>query len=163
MFLCRASTADLSRFFLDFCSRHSFDKVPVPAKHRYSNSGPAATSNKRPIQDLSEEEQLQAAIRASMMAENFDNDGMDEGNEVEVLDESMKDTADSSAEEEDTKPAGLSSFEQEILNLQVGDEPAGGNMARIQIRMPDGKKLIRKFNGDDSIKVIYAFVAVRIT
>jgi hypothetical protein len=98
-----------------------------------------------------------------MMAENFDNDGMDEGNEVEVLDESMEDTADSSAEEEDTKPAGLSSFEQEILNLQVGDEPAGGNMARIQIRMPDGKKLIRKFNGDDSIKVIYAFVAVRIT
>ena len=139
----------------DFCSRHSFSKQPAPAKHRYSGGGPSAqTSNKRPIQELSEEEQLQAAIRASMMPENEDNDM----NEEDVLDKSME-NLDNDGETEEEKPAALNEFEQEILTLNVGDEPTSGDVARCMIKMPDGKRLVRKFKGDDSVKIIYAFVA----
>ncbi|KAL7508698.1 hypothetical protein ACHAXN_005806 [Cyclotella atomus] len=140
----------------DFCSRHSFSKQPAPAKHRYTNSGSSQPSNKRPIQELSEEEQLQAAIRASMMTENGD----DNTNEEEdVLDKSMEFVDNNDEAESEEKPAALNEFEQEILALDVGDEPDSGDVARIQIRMPDGKRLVRKFKADDTVKIIYAFVA----
>lgn len=140
---------------IDFCSRHSFAKQPAPAKHRYSGgSSSAQTSNKRPIQELSEEEQLQAAIRASMMPEN-DNDSM---NEDDVLDKSME-NVDNDDRVDEEKPSALNEFELEISTMEVGDEPTSGDVARIQIKMPDGKRLIRKFKGDDSVKIIYAFVA----
>ena len=83
----------------------------------------------RPIHELSEEEQLQAAIQASMMDNNTSETGESSG-----------------------------SFLQELLSMDV-QEPASG--ARVQIRMPGGAKLVRKFNGDDPVKAIYAFVAVR--
>ena len=37
--------------------------------------------------------------------------------------------------------------------------PSGQNVARVQIRMPDGKRLVRKFGGESPVKIIYAFVA----
>eukprot|EP00985_Skeletonema_marinoi_P004335 scaffold1895_cov77-Skeletonema_marinoi.AAC.3 len=33
------------------------------------------------------------------------------------------------------------------------------NIAKVQLRMPNGKRLVRKFNGDLPVKVIYAFCA----
>ena len=52
------------------------------------------------------------------------------------------------------------SFLQEILSMDV-KEPTNGNGARVQIRMPGGgNKLVKKFDGEDPVKVIYAFVAV---
>lgn len=84
----------------------------------------------RPIHELSEEEQLQAAIEASMMDSGNANSGS----------------------------ASSDSFVAELLSIDVKAEPASG--ARVQIRMPGGAKFIRKFNGDDPVKVIYAFVAV---
>ena len=50
-------------------------------------------------------------------------------------------------------------FMQEMLSMEVGDEPTTGNIARVQIRMPDGKRMVRKFDGDSPVKDIYAFVA----
>mmetsp|Transcript_23546 Transcript_23546/g.35139 ORF Transcript_23546/g.35139 Transcript_23546/m.35139 type:complete len:164 (+) Transcript_23546:257-748(+) len=59
--------------------------------------------------------------------------------------------------EEEKKPRTL---EEEIVTMDIGDEPAAGkDTARVQIRMPDGKRLVRKFRRDDTVKVIYAFVA----
>lgn len=133
--------------------------MPIPARLSASTSSATTSSNKRPIQELSEEEQLQAAIRASMMPENDENDSMDD--EVEIIDKPMEDdNHDNESAVEDSKPAALNTFEQEILTMDVGDEPAGKDAARIQIRMPDGKRLVRKFRGEDCVKVIYAFVAV---
>ena len=43
--------------------------------------------------------------------------------------------------------------------MTITDEPTSGTIARVQLRMPDGKRLVRKFDGDASIKTIYAFVA----
>ena len=53
-----------------------------------------------------------------------------------------------------------SSLEREILTMAVGVEPpSGDNIVRVQIKMPDGKRLTRNFKGDDQVKLIYAFVA----
>ena len=50
-------------------------------------------------------------------------------------------------------------FGQEILTLEVGEEPTTGDVARVKIMMPDGTRLVRKFAGDSPVKLIYAFVA----
>jgi hypothetical protein len=42
--------------------------------------------------------------------------------------------------------------------MDVGDEPSD-NAAKVMIRMPDGKRLVRKFKTNDRVKIIYAFVA----
>ena len=50
-------------------------------------------------------------------------------------------------------------FGQEILTLELGEEPTTGDIARVKIMMPDGTRLVRKFAGDSPVKLIYAFVA----
>ncbi|KAL3789246.1 hypothetical protein HJC23_002831 [Cyclotella cryptica] len=92
---------------------------------------PKNNGGHRALHELSEEEQLQAAIQASIMDCSSDNDA---------------------------RPSSLDRFQQEIVSMDIGDEPASGG-ARVQIRLPDGKRLIRKFSGEDPVKVIYAFVA----
>ena len=129
---------------MDFCSRNSFDRPPQAPR----------PGNKRPVQELSEDEQLQAAMRASMQEQddNHDDDDQDEyvmddddDDEVEVMDPP------------DSKPAATPSFRQELLALTVPDEPASGG-ARLQFRMPDGKRLVRKFAPTDTVRLLYAFV-----
>ncbi|KAL9183248.1 hypothetical protein ACHAXT_005035 [Thalassiosira profunda] len=151
----------------DFCSRHSFDRPPTAARNAYGAPGPggaaagsSSSSHKRPIGELTEEEQLQAAIRASMM-ENADGDegegagdgeanGEEDGGEKQRSDDGRPDDGES-------KP---SAFEREIISMAIPDEPpAGAGTARVQIRMPDGKRLVRRFAGDDPVKAIYAVVA----
>jgi hypothetical protein len=62
----------------------------------------------------------------------------------------------SSEEEEAEKEP---SFLEMLLATTVAPEPATGG-ARIQIRMPNAKRLVRKFDPADTLKSIYAFVAV---
>ncbi|KAL7540505.1 hypothetical protein ACHAXR_010170 [Thalassiosira sp. AJA248-18] len=158
----------------DFCSRHSFDKMPMAARHAYTNGVPlgAAASSSSNGNELTEEEQLQAAIRASMAEDAAAGAGDEEDNdEVQVVDgSSMGDDDDgkkpsssahgnedatNNSSNDESKP---SAFEQEILSMEVGAEPTSGTVARVQIRMPDGKRLVRKFGGDNPVKIIYAFV-----
>lgn len=165
----------------DFCSRHSFDKMPMAARNAYTNGIPlgasapnnesssnrhANSNNKRPIHELTEEEQLQAAIQASMQD---DADEEDDSDDVEVVEDGKKPSAiddnattndNSAGNNGDTDESKPSPFEKEILSMDVEDEPTSkDNVARVQIRMPDGKRLVRKFAGDSPVKVIYAFVA----
>lgn len=135
---------------MDFCSRNSFDRPPQAPR---PPGAKAAPPKQKPLHELSEDEQLQAAMRASM--EDISPPTKDEGDdEVECLgtkDEMMED-------QEDTKPPAQPSFIDEILKVGVPDEPAKG--ARMQLRMPDGKRVVRRFNPTDQVKVIYAFLAV---
>lgn len=96
-----------------------------------------------------------------MMQENDDNEMSDDidDNELDKSMEIVDNSNDNEEENDQSKPAALNEFEQEILSMKVDDEPTNGNVARIQIRMPDGKRLVRKFKGEDCVKTIYAFVA----
>jgi hypothetical protein len=175
----------------DFCSRHSFDKLPMPARHGYANGGGGGASGggggggesslpaKRPVHELSEQEQLEAAIRASMedASPSSGDQHDDDDDEVQILEDDTKVDADKSTDnggndnnnnsnedgnndnEEEEEDSKLSPFEKEILSMTITDEPTSGTIARVQLRMPDGKRLVRKFDGDASIKTIYAFVA----
>eukprot|EP00547_Thalassionema_nitzschioides_P006108 CAMPEP_0194211522 /NCGR_PEP_ID=MMETSP0156-20130528/10506_1 /TAXON_ID=33649 /ORGANISM="Thalassionema nitzschioides, Strain L26-B" /LENGTH=456 /DNA_ID=CAMNT_0038939101 /DNA_START=63 /DNA_END=1433 /DNA_ORIENTATION=+ len=141
---------------MDFCSRHSFDKDPLPPVKK------SATPNingerKRPF--MSENEQMEAAVAASLTSSNHD--GKSKGDEDECI---MEDdnyeieflgTRDGlvEADSEEKKP----SFLEKLLSVEVGDEPADG--ARIQMRMPDATRLVRRFGKNDAVKMIYAFVA----
>lgn len=137
--------------------------------------------------DMSEEEQLEAAIRASMAdteggggecgsgsngngnddedsviyADEEEDDDDDGDGDANVLDaENQKKAAAAADLAIDDDEALSDTFEQKLLDQDIGVEPASGDdIARVQIRMPDGKRLVRKFRGEDSVRVIYAFVA----
>ena len=150
----------------DFCSRHSFDKLPTAARHAYANGDVGASAaissltrpssgEKRPIHELTEEEQLQAAIQASMR--NTNEDDSDDDN-VEVIKAAVGGAKSDEADVDEDNDNG-SVFEREILTMEIGDEPTSGDIARVQIKMPDGKRVARKFAADAPVKLIFAFVA----
>jgi hypothetical protein len=191
----------------DFCSRHSFDKAPVAprigsggagnadssdvgaaaAAAIASDGGNAASSGAR-VDEMTEEEQLQAAIRASMndavqndddssveyiMEEDDEDDDvltMDDG--VQIVDSSVAAMTPSADTETGTRTTAVApaapapvpvvrsepTFIEQIIAMEVGEEPSA-DAARIMIRMPDGKRLVRRFKMDDNVKIIYAFVA----
>jgi hypothetical protein len=147
---------------MDFCSRHSFDKPPVaPRPPGAASARPA----KRAMHEMSDDEQLQAAMRASLQAATGDDDDAevvmedddDDDDDVEYLgtNDDMKPEAVPAAE------AKQPSLMDELVAMPVEEEPASG--ARIQFRMPDGKRQVRKFAQSDTVKSMYAFVAVSVS
>jgi len=147
---------------MDFCSRNSFDRPPTARLPNSNGSSASSRPIKRPMNQMSEDEQVQAAMRASLGDNNTNKDnekdqkmaGGDDDDEVEVV------------ENPDTKPAATeavedkkveSTFIQDLLAIDVGDEPAKG--ARMQLRMPDGKRMVRKFAPAATVRTIYAFLA----
>jgi UBX domain-containing protein 7 len=148
---------------MDFCSRNSFDRPP--AVPRPPGAKPPQVSQKRTVEAMTEDEQLEAAMQASI----------DDLAPAAVASPEINGVAHLDADE-DTKPAAtpslatsssssssqaVPSFLDEVLQLSVGDEPANG--ARLQIRMPDGAKIVRRFDASQSVKTIYAFVAVSLS
>lgn len=153
----KALTADLfAEIAMDFCSRNSFDRPPTAPRPPNANGASSSRPSKRPMHEMSEDEQLRAAMKASLKddSDSQDQEMADGGDddEVEVVESAdMKPAA-----EEDSKEA--ESFIQGLQNFPVGDEPEQG--ARLQLRMPDGKRKVRKFSPKDTVKTIYAFLAV---
>eukprot|EP00588_Corethron_pennatum_P022652 CAMPEP_0194331658 /NCGR_PEP_ID=MMETSP0171-20130528/56353_1 /TAXON_ID=218684 /ORGANISM="Corethron pennatum, Strain L29A3" /LENGTH=96 /DNA_ID=CAMNT_0039093201 /DNA_START=20 /DNA_END=310 /DNA_ORIENTATION=+ len=44
----------------------------------------------------------------------------------------------------------------EFADVEVGPEPAAG--ARVQIRKPDGKRVVRRFEKEGPVRALYAFI-----
>lgn len=118
------------------------------------------------MEELSEQEQLEEAIRisqgynASTANKDSDMTGDDDTNVKKPSSSSPKEKEEK--EKEETAAATSSQvnpFHEEILGIEIGEEPSEGG-ARVLIRLPDGSRVKRKFKEDDSVKVIYAFVAV---
>jgi hypothetical protein len=141
-----------AEYAMDFCSRHSFDKPPQAPRSGTSTSPRAADSGERKRPFMTEQEQLQAAMAASLKKDSDDDDDvvvMEPGDDTaEVVGEDSKQAA---------KRKEASVFEQ-LLEVEVGDEPTG-NAARVQLRMSDGKRAVRKFGNASTVRQIYAFVA----
>lgn len=153
-----------SEFFaemaMDFCSRNSFDRAPQPPRPPNTGiaSSEASLPAKRQMTELSEDEQMKAAMKASMEAIDVD----DDENENEFLDDSDDDD-DDNVKVVDSKALGEAkkepTFNDELQLFAVSEEPNDGS--RIQLRTPCGKKAIRKFSGSDPVRAIYAYFAVR--
>merc|ERR1712151_999463 len=99
----------------DFCSKHTFDKPPVE---------PSTRHNKRPIEEMTEEQQLQAAIRESMA--QLHTEPCLNGNNND------KPNGHHSPPSQET---ATSSLQQELLHFPVSGEPQPKDAsARVQIR-----------------------------
>jgi len=149
----------------DFCSHHSFDKEPMVLRPSgadaaiggsglQSGDGGKGAAAVPAAPNMSEAQQLAAAIRASMMSD-IDSDS---DNSVVIVPKPNIEVEEKEEEvEEENMPP---SFEEEIISIVVGEEPIGTDgVARVMIRMPDGKRLIRKFLLNDTVTIIYAFIA----
>jgi hypothetical protein len=166
------TSEDFAETAMDFCSRHSFDKPPVAPRPSSSSNGASSRPTKRPMHEMSEDEQLQAAMRASLQQAGEDDGGGGGGDDDEVvMEDDDNDGVDDSGATNgngngDMKPQAVKpqveekkpSFMEELVAMPLGDEPDNG--ARIQLRMPDGKRVVRKFVVSETVKTIYAFVAV---
>lgn len=147
---------------MDFCSRHSFDKAPLPPKNSRTNGN---GERKRPF--MSEEEQMQAAVAASLKQERevkdkdddeYVMDEDDSDDEIECLGTSEEKMASCRDEEVATEEQQQSpTWIDILLATEVGNEPTDG--ARLQLRMPDATRIVRKFVESESVQKIYAFVA----
>jgi len=162
-----------AEYAMDFCSRHSFDRPPQAPRPSGSGNGSKGLPAKRPMQAMSEDEQLQAAMRASL-AESGGGDAAvefeyemdsDDDNDVVIVDSAGQKVDDDSKPKAIEKkevaaapaPQAPASMLDELIPFDIGDEPEKG--ARIQFRMPDGKRKIRKFNASESVRHVYAFIA----
>lgn len=180
-----------SEYAMDFCSRHSFDRPPQAPRLSSTANSTAGLPTKRPMQEMSEDEQLHAAMRASLKESSssggdIKNDSGDEY-DYEMNDDDDDDVVivDSNGEkvaQPDSKPQAFQKKEgtaksadtsstttptlsklvppsilQQLISFDIGDQPEEG--ARVQFRMPDGKRKIRKFDPSQNVRLAYAFVA----
>jgi len=161
-----------AEYAMDFCSRHSFDRPPQAPRPSGGGNGSKGLPAKRPMHEMSEDEQLQAAMRASLAdsgtgdaAAEFDYEMDSDDNDVVIVDSAGERVEDDSKPKAIEKkevaaapaPQAPASMLDELIPFEIGDEPEKG--ARIQFRMPDGKRKIRKFDVSQSVRHVYAFVA----
>ncbi|KAF0687009.1 Aste57867_21229 [Aphanomyces stellatus] len=123
---------NLTEKLSDFCCLNSLDGGPVAAP-----PAPAAVS--RPVvRERTEDEELAAAIAASL--EHNDDDDDDNDIEVDVGEE----------EKEEEKVAAF---------VPLPDEPADGPLVtRVQIRTTVGTRLMRRFYKSDPVSILWQFV-----
>ena len=112
---------------------------------------------------------MQAAVAASLKQDNVADDRGEEDYDIEDDSDDHSDddkgnfkmVAIASENETAEEPhEATPTFIQALLAMDLGDEPACG--ARVQFRMPDASRIVRKFLDSESVKSIYAFVAVSI-
>lgn len=150
---------------MDFCSRHSFDKAPLPPSKK--NFEPNGTGErKRPFVSADEQvkEGMNESLKQDHTTEDKDDDeyayAMEDVSDDDVVCLATNEDKISSLETDivQDEPEMTPTFIETLLAIEVGDEPANG--ARVQLRMPDATKLVRRFVDSESVKSIYAYVAV---
>ncbi|KAG2503023.1 hypothetical protein JM16_009139 [Phytophthora kernoviae] len=122
---------DLTEKLSDFCCMHTLDSPPTEQKKE-------AEPN---IMDASEDDQLAAAIAASMQGNS------DEG-ETKHCDDDM--------EEKEGKEEEMA--QEPIVALSPEPEAGVPGVTRIQIRVPDGSRLTRRFLKTDPLAMVWSFV-----
>ena len=168
-----ALTADtFAEIAMDFCSRNSFDRPPQAPRPPVNASTSAAISSTpaKRMHEMSEEEQLQAAMQASMTEAGTT--ASSSNTDILYVDDSFENNDDSAVQIiDDSKPKAsvatqdvqttMVSLNDELQAYTLPNEPSGGDdVSRIQFRMVDSKRVLRKFSSSDPVRAIYAFVAV---
>ena len=171
------SAESFAEIAMDFCSRNSLDRppqAPRPQPTSQSSSSPtqqdATLNGGTPNVDaMTEEEQLQAAVKASMEQEHQQQavqpstaaSANDDDDEVQFLGNTAAEAAAVSGAAGAAAVPSVS-WMQELWNVTVPPEAGEESPARISFRMPNGSRVVRSFGGLHPVRVVYAFVAVRI-
>lgn len=107
---------------------------------------------------LTEEQQMELAIRQSL--------GTEPTNPIDISEDEAKSPA-TAADQEDQEMADAPSSDNLFDSIQAVDheEPpqnVPGKTTRIQIRTGDGRRLVRRFNLDDTVRNIYEVIKVHL-
>lgn len=151
--------ADWMQDVYEFLSRYSLEK---------GHKNPIKTKTTKPVSRMTEEEQMDYMVRKSLGHEvdeevEVDVDSKDKGktkeSEVIGVDGSDGDKpADSAAAGDD---AEVDSDEDRFLAIipDAPEEPPNEpDTTRIQLRLADGSRVVRRIRTTDSVRAIYAFV-----
>ncbi|KAI7857442.1 hypothetical protein BDC45DRAFT_501187 [Circinella umbellata] len=111
------------------------------------------------VSDMSEEEQINAAIAASMEAEADTTEASTEP-EPSLLSqqETKAEEIQEKNEQEDETEAVTTSILDSIQPIKRDETTDMANSTRIQLRMPDGKRIIRRFLKTDPVRHLFEFV-----
>ncbi|KAJ3298908.1 hypothetical protein HK104_010211 [Borealophlyctis nickersoniae] len=121
---------------------------------RNTNGGPSKTK-KKGVMELTEEEQLELALAASMGGSGTVSDPYILDDEDEEVPEEEDLTNNEVAE---PTPADVFSSIQPIKR----DEPTSGDTARIQFRLPDGSRKVYKFLKTDPVRHLFEYVKAEV-
>ncbi|KAI8820167.1 thioredoxin-like protein [Fimicolochytrium jonesii] len=133
---------DFMQDALTFLSTHSlFQAAPSPAKKTKVNP----TKQKKTITELTEDEQLELALAASM------GDAGPSKKPGDVVDLTSEKDAD-----EDNEVEGASVLD--LIKPQLNEEPTGSDALRIQFRLPDGSRKVRKFRPTDPVRTLFEYI-----
>ncbi|CAH0474903.1 unnamed protein product [Peronospora belbahrii] len=125
---------DMTEKLSDFCCMQTLNAPPTEAKKEGDSN----------IMDASEDDQLAAAIAASMQGNNG---GSDEG-EMKHSEDAM-DLEDKHEEETVQEP---------FVALTPEPDAGSASVTRLQIRVPDGSRLTRRFLKTDPLAMVWSFV-----
>ncbi|CAI5713567.1 unnamed protein product [Peronospora effusa] len=125
---------DMTEKLSDFCCMQTLHAPPSEEKKE-------ADTN---IMDASEDDQLAAAIAASMQGNNGDSDEGEMKQTADALDHENK-------HEEET-------IQEPVVALTPEPDAGSPNVTRVQIRVPDGSRLTRRFLKTDPLAMVWSFV-----
>ncbi|KAE8981162.1 hypothetical protein PR003_g24994 [Phytophthora rubi] len=123
---------DMTEKLSDFCCMHTLDE---PSTEQKKEAEPD-------IMDASEDDQLAAAIAASMQGNNGESD-----------DDGSKQADDKMEQEEKHEEA-----QDPVVALTPEPDAGAPDVTRVQIRVPDGSRLTRRFLKTDPLAMVWAFV-----
>ncbi|EPX70813.1 UB Xdomain protein Ubx2 [Schizosaccharomyces octosporus yFS286] len=127
----------------DFLERCTLDET----KGRKNPLGP---KSHKPAEAMTEEEQMSKAIAASLGVEQEKNEDMGESSQPIQANE------DEEEEEVETQDNTIYKINSEEAK---DEEPSpGAGVTRIQIRLPNGARFIRRFYETDLVRKVYAYV-----
>ncbi|KAI8620502.1 hypothetical protein BC830DRAFT_522818 [Chytriomyces sp. MP71] len=126
--------------FLDLYSLESH-RAPAPSKRKANAS----------VGELTEEEQMALAIAASM--ETPAGGGSSSSAKKMQLDDDVMDITEEAESAEDRLLDEWAS-----IPSKAGPEPQTGDITRVQFKLPDGSKFVRKFLKTEKVKAMFSFV-----
>ncbi|CAO3589892.1 unnamed protein product [Absidia cylindrospora] len=136
----------------EFLEQHS----PETAKSDTMNK---SKKPKNQLSEMSEEEQLNAAIAASLNSSqeaSISLDG-DNKNESPTANNDME-LDDDNDDDDDDEPTVSSSVLDSILPVKRQETTDMANSTRIQFRMADGSRVIRRFLKSDPVRYLFEFI-----
>ncbi|TPX58169.1 hypothetical protein PhCBS80983_g03303 [Powellomyces hirtus] len=141
-----ASPAEFMQDVLDFLSRYSLHQnSAAPAAKKKKSTLP---SGKRTVTEMSEEEQLELALAASMGQVKAPQEP------IVIDDDDMKEVV---PMEEDV-PEPTNPYDTIVARMNQ-EPPAGGpDATRIQFRLPDGTRKVRRFKQSDTIRTLFEYI-----
>ncbi|KAF1775968.1 Ubiquitin-related domain [Phytophthora cactorum] len=124
---------DMTEKLSDFCCMHTPDAPPTEQKKE-------AEPN---IMDASEDDQLAAAIAASM--QNGEGETMQTEGDMEQEEKNEEEKA-----------------QEPVVELAPEPEAGAPGVTRVQIRVPDGSRLTRRFLKTDPLAMVWTFVKAQV-